>query len=347
MLLTRVGNRKKILFICGSMNQTTMMVKIARHLLEAYDCWFTPYYTDGYIRVLEDQYLLEWTVAGNRHKSRAEAYLRSEGLQIDLRGQHNNYDLVLTCSDLVVPKNILRSKIILVQEGMTDPENATYRLVRSLRLPRYLASTATFGLSHAYDVLCVASEGYRDHFVNKGVDPSRIRVTGIPNFDNCIEYAEYPCELNNFVLVATSDSRETFKYENRKAFLLRAAEIAAGRQLVVKLHPNENVERATREVEKYVPGAIVLTGVPIEPLIARCDTLITKYSSCVYVGIALGKEVYSDFPLDSLRRMCPIQNGGMSSMHIARECVELLEQGATYLRRYSAQSYTGHERNVA
>lgn len=323
------------------------MVKIARHLIDQYDCWFTPYYTDGYIRILEDQQLLEWTVAGNRHKSRAEAYLRSEGLQVDPRGQHNDYHLVLTCSDLVMPKNILRSKIILVQEGMTDPENAAYRLVRSLRLPRYLASTATFGLSHAYNVLCVASEGYKKHFVNKGVDPSRIRVTGIPNFDNCVEYAEYPCELKNFVLVATSDSRETFKYENRKAFLLRAAEIAAGRQIVVKLHPNENVERATREVEKFVPGAIVLTGVPIEPFIAHCDALITKYSSCVYVGIALGKEVYSDFPLDSLRQMCPIQNGGTSSINIARECVELLDQEAAYPCRYAAQSYLGHERNVA
>jgi hypothetical protein len=341
------SHRKKILFICGSMNQTTMMVKIARHLLQEYDCWFTPYYTDGYIRVLEEQRLLEWTVAGYRHKSRAELYLRSEGLQIDQRGQQNTYDLVLTCSDLVVPKNILRSRIILVQEGMTDPENATYRLVRKLRLPRYLASTATFGLSHAYDVLCVASEGYREHFVRKGIDPAKIRVTGIPNFDNCIEYAEQPCDLSDFVLVATSDSRETFKYENRKAFLLRAAEIAAGRQLVVKLHPNENYERAKREIDRYVPGAIVLTGVPIEPLIARCDALITKYSSCVYVGIALGKEVYSDFPIDSLRHMCPLQNGGTSAFNIALECQRLLDVQATAYSVRAPRTYVSTERSVA
>jgi hypothetical protein len=341
------GHRKKILFICGSMNQTTMMVKIARHLLQEYDCWFTPYYTDGYIRVLEEQRLLEWTVAGYRHKSRAELYLRSEGLQIDQRGQQNTYDLVLTCSDLVVPKNILRSRIILVQEGMTDPENATYRLVRKLRLPRYLASTATFGLSHAYDVLCVASEGYREHFVRKGIDPAKIRVTGIPNFDNCIEYAEQPCDLSDFVLVATSDSRETFKYENRKAFLLRAAEIAAGRQLVVKLHPNENYERAKREIDRYLPGAIVLTGVPIEPLIARCDALITKYSSCVYVGIALGKEVYSDFPIDSLRHMCPLQNGGASAFNIALECQRLLDVQATAYSVRATRTYVSTERSVA
>ena len=329
------------------MNQTTMMVKIARHLLNAYDCWFTPYYTDGYIRILEEKRLLEWTVAGYRHKNRAEQYLRSQGLQIDQRGQNYSYDLVLTCSDLVVPQNIRSSRIILVQEGMTDPENATYRLVRRLRLPRYLASTATSGLSHAYDVLCVASEGYREHFVNKGIDPSKIRVTGIPNFDNCKEYAQQPCEFSDFVLVATSDSRETFKYENRKAFLLHAAEIAAGRQLIVKLHPNENYERAIREVERHIPGAIVLTGVPIEPLIARCDALITKYSSCVYVGIALGKEVYSDFPIDSLRHMCPLQNGGTSAFNIALECKRLLEVQPTSYAPRIPRTYVSEERSVA
>lgn len=347
MNVPRGTHKKKILFICGSMNQTTMMVKIARHLLHSYDCWFTPYYTDGYIRVLEERHMLEWTVAGYRHKTRAEAYVRSEGLQIDPRGQNNAYELVVTCSDLVVPRNILRSKIVLVQEGMTDPENATYHLVRKLRLPRYLASTATFGLSHAYDVLCVASEGYKQHFVDKGVHPSKIRVTGIPNFDNCVEYAEQPCELQDFVLVATSDSRETFKYENRKAFLHRAGQIAAGRQLVVKLHPNENHERAQREIDKYVPGTIVLTGGPIEPLIARCDALITKYSSCVYVGIALGKEVFSDFPLESLRRMCPIQNGGTSAWQIAQECQRLIDDEQVRLSVPTQLLYRSQERSVA
>ena len=38
---------KKILFICGSLNQTTQMHQIASHLMNEYDCYFTPYYADG------------------------------------------------------------------------------------------------------------------------------------------------------------------------------------------------------------------------------------------------------------------------------------------------------------
>ena len=40
---------KKILFICGSLNQTIMMHQIARSLMDEYDCFFTPFYADGMV----------------------------------------------------------------------------------------------------------------------------------------------------------------------------------------------------------------------------------------------------------------------------------------------------------
>lgn len=316
--------RRRILFICGSMNQTTMMEKISRHLLH-HDCWFTPHYTDGFIGILEKRKLIEWTVAGQGHQSRALGFLEQHHKQIDFRGSRHIYDLVVTCSDLVVPKNIRHGRVVLVQEGMTDPENMAYYLVKYLGLPRYLASTSTFGMSDAYMRMCVASEGYKRHFIQKGAKHSKIAVTGIPNFDNCIEYTDQPFEHRNFVLVATSDARETFKYENRKATIERARSIADGRKLIFKLHPNEIATRAIAEIEKWAPDAEVITGRPIEPIIAHCDTLITKYSSCVYVGIALGKEVFSDFPIETLRELCPLQNGGRSAEHIAAVCEEVVD----------------------
>ena len=38
--------RKKVLFICGSLNQTTQMYKIAQELPEL-EHYFTPHYHDG------------------------------------------------------------------------------------------------------------------------------------------------------------------------------------------------------------------------------------------------------------------------------------------------------------
>ena len=59
-------------------------------------------------------------------------------------------------------------------------------------------------------------------------------------------------------------------------------------------------------------------------MIANCDVLITRYSSTVYVGLALGKEVYSDFDIAELRTLIPIQNGA-AAKNIAAVCRDILE----------------------
>ncbi len=307
---------KKILFICGSLNQTTIMHQISVHMSE-YDCYFTTYYADGFINRLSETGFLDFTILGGRFKKDTLNYLLANRLNIDFGGNLFNYDLVYTCSDLIVPKNIIGTKIILVQEGMTDPENVMYYLVKKLKLPRYLASTSTTGLSNLYDFFCVASEGYKELFVKKGVNGDKIVVTGIPNFDNCKKYLKNNFPQRNFVLVATSDSRETFKYENRKKFIKDAIDIADGRKLIFKLHPNENFDKATKEIKYLAPDADVYTEGNINDMIANCDVLITKYSSVVYVGLALGKEVYSYFDLNELKKQLPLQNKGTSAKNIA------------------------------
>ncbi|MBE2218323.1 MAG: hypothetical protein IAE90_08980 [Ignavibacteria bacterium] len=317
--------KKKVLLICGSNNQTTMMHEVGKHLND-FDCYYTPYYCDGFLKALYKANLLNFTVIGRHHQNRAIEYCSNHGLKIDFEGNANYYDLVITSSDLVIQKNIRGKKIVLVQEGMTDPVNIFYYASRYLGLPRYLASTSTAGLSHAYKLFCVASQGYAEHFISHGVDPRKLCVTGIPNFDNVDTYLNNDFPFSRYVLAATSDARETFKYENRKRTIYNALDIADGRQLIFKLHPNENFRRAEKEINKYAPEAMIYTAGNTNHMIANSDVLITKFSSVVYVGMALGKEVYSDFPVEKLRKMMPIQNGGTSGSRIADMCISVLEE---------------------
>ena len=118
--------------------------------------------------------------------------------------------------------------------------------------------------------------------------------------------------------------REIFRREDRPAFIRRAVEIAAGRPLIFKLHPNENVQRATREIGRHAPGAMVFPTGSAEEMIANCDVLITRVSSTALVGLALGKETYSDFDMDELRRLTPVQNRS-AALNIANVCRRLLE----------------------
>jgi hypothetical protein len=190
-----------------------------------------------------------------------------------------------------------------------------------------------------YDYFCVASEGFRIQFIERGVNPNKIRVTGIPNFDDFEKLRNLDFEHKNFVLVATSDVRETTKYENRKKFLLNAKKIAGDKKIIVKLHPNELVKKRTEEVKKYLPEALVYHGVSIDPMIANCDALITRFSSTIFPAIALRKEVYCDIDLSEIKRLFPIQNGGTSAKAIAEVAKELLASTKPVVRVKEKDKY--------
>jgi hypothetical protein len=316
--------RKRIFFICGSMNQTTQMHQVSEHLRE-YEHSFSPYYVHGFDEFLRKLGLIEFTISGNKLAGRCLKYLQDHGLPIDYQGRNRSYDLVVTCSDVYLQKNIRDNRIVLVQEGITDPESMMFHLVKRLRfLPLWFAGNSTTGLSDAYRAFCVASEGYRDLFIRKGVNPEKIVVTGIPNFDDYGRYCSNDFPHRHYVLVCTSAMRETLQGEDRKAFIRRAVELAGGRQLIFKLHPSEKVERANREIRRYAPGAMVFATGSAEEMIANCDVLITRFSSTAFVGIALGKETYSDFDMDELRRLMPVQNGS-AAFNIANVCRRFLE----------------------
>ncbi len=326
MLSCYVCSMKKprVLFIGGSNNQTTQMHSIARALGNDVESWFTPFFATGLLGYAAKRNLVEFTILGSTFRKRALEYFEQNNLLVDEDATQNSYDLVVTCSDLVVPSTIRNTPIVLVQEGMTDPENAMYHIVKALKLPRYLASTSTTGLSHMYSAFCVASEGYKKHFANKGVDAAKIRVTGIPNFDNFNSFLENAFPIHGHVLVATSDARETFKYDNRRKFLRQVREIVGDRQVVVKLHPNEKFERAEEEIRQEIPSALVYRTGDINAMIANSSEIITQYSSVVYVGIALGKPFHSYFNRNELLDMSPIQNDGTSCYLIADVCREVL-----------------------
>lgn len=320
---------KKILFICGSLNQTTMMHQISKYF-ENHECYFTPYYADGLINFAVSKGFLNFSILNGSFRKNTEKYLIENNLKIDYRGLDNNYDLVYTCADLIYPKNIRNKKVILVQEGMTDPENLMFYLVKYLKLPRWLASTSTMGMSYRYDFFCVASYGYKEFFIKrKKVPADKIVVTGIPNFDNHMKHLNNNFPYKNYVLVCTSDTRETFKIDNRKKFIINCVKIANGKNLIFKLHPNEKFERAIKEINKYAPGSLIFTEGNTNEMIANCDILITQYSSTAFVGLALGKKVYSYFNVEELKNLLPIQNNGTSAERIARLGLYLLENPKT------------------
>jgi hypothetical protein len=318
----------KILFITGSLNQTSQMHQIAQQLPD-YDCWFSQFFTDWAFPNALIKYtgLLDNTIAAGQFKFKSEAYLTNNNLQIDYRGLKNRYDLVVFCTDLHVPKRFNNTKKVFVQEGMTDKYTLVSIIVKKLNLPAALTGdTSLNGSTNMCDVYCVASEGYKRHFSSLGTNPGKIIVTGMPNYDNVKQHQENDFPYRDYVMVATTDMRETFRKEDRPAFIKESVKIAKGRKMLFKLHPNENFKRAAAEINEYAPkGSLVYQAGNTNQMIANCAELITQYSTVVYVGMALGKKVHSYFNMETLKRLQPVQNGGMSAFNIAQVCRNYVE----------------------
>ena len=315
--------RKKLLFITGSINQTSQMLQISRHLHD-FDCWFSQIFADTAMLKAIQKYtnFADGTVIAEHFKEKSEHYLAQFGAQIDHRGERHQYDLVVLCSDMIVAKKFRATKTVWVQEGMIDKPTLLTGLVKGFGLPPYMsADTSLNGSTNTCDIYCTASDGYRNYFANNGTDAGKLITTGIPNYDNQLQFVENDFPYRDYLMVATSDMRETFRFENRAAFIRHAAKIANGRQLLFKLHPNEKFARAEAEIKKHAPaGTLIYQSGNTNHMIANCCELITQYSTVVYTGIALGKKVHSYFDINELRRLAPIQNGGTSAKNISQIC---------------------------
>jgi hypothetical protein len=235
-------------------------------------------------------------------------------------------------------------KLVWVQEGMIDPYTKWSNVVKKLHLPPYWSGdTSLNGSSNVCDVYCAASEGYKDYFTMRGTEGGKIFVTGMPNYDNLQQYTFNNFPHRDYVMVATSDMRETYRRDDRLDFIKECVKIAAGRPLLFKLHPNEELNRAVPEIKKNTPtGTKVYWAGNTNEMIANCEELITQYSTVVYTGIALGKKVHSYFDVDELKRLAPLQNNGASAKniaHIVRNFAEFEGKKEDFVQHFHYESY--------
>ena len=193
----------------------------------------------------------------------------------------------------------------------------------------------------------MASEGYAELFTRKGVQDEKIAVTGIPNFDDLKNIQNNVFPFHGYALAATSPLRETFRLDDRQAFIRKCSSIAGNRKLIFKLHPLENTQRAIREVYEHAPGALVFAYGNINQMIANAEVVITQQSTCTFVALALDKEVHTNLKVENLKQLMPIQNNSSSSQHIAQICERVLHTSMEVLQAKRRQAQTRLKRRQA
>jgi hypothetical protein len=315
---------RKILLVGGTVNQIKMMHRIADRFENA-ACFFTPFYyvNQPLFALLERLGLLRYSL-GKKIRDQVLDYLTRHDLPVDFRAQHGPYDLVVLGTDIFIPGNLKAYPKILVQEGIVLPRGWRYWLARHTPLPNWVGAGHAAGLSGDYDYFCVASQGTYEWLAETGIARSRMVVTGLPNFDNIraeSERIDFP--HRDYVLLATSCSREDWRYEDRRGLLEQVREIAGERQIIVKLHPREDTTRATEEVRQVLPKALVYSEGEIAPMIAHCAHFVATSSTTIFNALACDKPITCEMDLDLMRRLTPEQNGNAAA-NIVAVCEKVL-----------------------
>ena len=161
----------------------------------------------------------------------------------------------------------------------------TAQVCRRLRwLPRWLAGTALTGQSGLFDRFCVASQGYKDFFVEHGIEARKIGRHGHPELRRLPAiHGQHLPPPRLRARVHLRRARDAEARRPRRASFDARSTLANGRRVIFKLHPNEGPARAD-EIRALAPGALVYASGSAEEMIANADVVITQWSSTAFVG---------------------------------------------------------------
>jgi len=316
--------KKNILFIGSTVDQIKVMHTISDHLNPVHNCFFTPFYLDNVVSKLGLSRQLENIVFGKNYREDIFDYIQNNDLKLDECGESNHYDLVVTFSTLIIPKNIRNSRIVLLQDLMNEPRNFMAYFTKWFKFSSYLNKPSSINLFERYDVVCVASPGYRKRFIRNGADPDKIALTGIPEFTTFPDTLPDDVLQRGVVHLVTLPLWGSLEKEYRKDLQMNLNWIADGRPIYFKLLPTDQPIIATRKIKNTLLNVRVFTGSRNHLKNIYERGLISKRTACLFTASVIGDKLHIFADAEVLRHLKPYQNSTASAEKIANVCKNLM-----------------------
>lgn len=187
-------------------------------------------------------------------------------------------------------------------------QQITSAIAKKYNIPT-LACSAAFetGNARSYmrhlhaDKLAAMGEVIKNIYVESGVEPERIVATGIAHYDLLFKrdgeqdkQVLLGCgvDLSKKFVLFTTDNIAFSETEKMLTGVIETILKMKDFQLVVKVHPAEDIALYQRMAEKYDSSKIcVVKDVDLYALITNCELLITKYSACGLEAMMADKPV--------------------------------------------------------
>ena len=151
------------------------------------------------------------------------------------------------------------------------------------------------------DKIVVMGEGIKETYLESGLEPGRIVVTGVAHFDLLFNRNKEQddkilsecgiCPSSRIIMFATqniSGGETEQSLIGVISVVLKFEDI----QLVIKVHPQEDIAICQAIAERYHnPRIHVVKDIEVYALISRCELLITKHSTTALEAMLVDKPV--------------------------------------------------------
>jgi UDP-N-acetylglucosamine 2-epimerase len=151
------------------------------------------------------------------------------------------------------------------------------------------------------DKIAAMGKRIKDIYIASGLERDRIVVTGVAHFDHLFNRDKerdsqvlLGCNvaLNKRIIVFTTDNISVSETEQMLNGVINAVLKIEDIQLVIKVHPREEIAIYQAVAEKYHDSRIIVVkDVDLYALISNCELLITKYSTTALEAMMSDKPV--------------------------------------------------------
>jgi glycosyltransferase involved in cell wall biosynthesis len=157
-------------------------------------------------------------------------------------------------------------------------------------------------MRHLYaDKKAAMGEIIKNLYIESGVDPERIVITGVAHFDQLFNrnkeqdkqvLAKSGIDPNEKTILFTTDNITLSETKEMLTGVISAVLKMNDVQLVIKVHPREDAEPYQEIAKKYRDSSIhVVKDTDLYALISNCELLVTKFSTTALEAMMVDKPV--------------------------------------------------------
>jgi predicted glycosyltransferase len=203
------------------------------------------------------------------------------------------------------------------------------------------------------DKMAVTGEAMKNVLMKRGVMPEQLVITGQPRYDELFMrtfnkeklFRELGISTDNKIIVLTTQPVSHEENESLISAVTAAMKEFPQAQLVIKLHPDENLKWYQHAINSLNYKVIIVKDLDLFELLNACDVMMTLYSTTALEAMIMDKPVITINLMNIPDRMPYAESGAALGVYSAEDIAPAIKK-AMYDEEIKKKLETGRKKFV-